>query len=76
MAKRLKKFTVGELIKNWKSLPDTYLHFVLTDKKVRLVTILHFDEKIFTVKTTKGHILKLHLQDISEVWQELNVSSS
>lgn len=74
MSKKLKKISPGELIKNWTSLSDNYLHFVTRDRKVILALIQEFREKIFFVKTTKGHRLKLHLHDIEEVWQELKVS--
>ena len=71
MAKKLKKLSVGELVKNWKSLNENYLSFILENKKVHVAKIESFRNKIFFIKNTKGHSLKLHLQDISEVWQEI-----
>jgi hypothetical protein len=71
MAKKLKRLTAANVIGKIDSFKDQWLHFTTADKRVRLVQVQSFEDKNFKVKDTQGHSLLLHLQDIVEIWQEI-----
>jgi hypothetical protein len=70
MSKKLKRTDVGLFIKHLQENRDTFFQFITKDKKVHFAKPEEFRDKIFLLKTARGHSLKLPLQDITEIWQE------
>jgi hypothetical protein len=70
MAKKLIKLTTGQLIKEITSWQSQYLHFVLTDRSVRLLKPIKLEGKKIHAKTTKHHTIIINLSTIEEIWTE------
>lgn len=70
MAKKLRRLKPATIIKSIEQFQSDFLHFIKQNNSVYHATPLSFGNKIFLIKDSQGHRIKLPLQDIKEVWQE------
>lgn len=68
MSKIQKRISTSSLPGYHKRHPKQEYSFVLKDGKVHLVKIESIKDSFFKVRNSMSHRMKIHLQDIQEIW--------